>query len=97
MGGKYGVKETKEVVTLAEVVTVAILQEVKKDGFQVADLGAFLKSADFEKAVAPALQGIENVPAELTELDLFDGLELGKHTYGMVQNVLGVMKAGAKK
>jgi hypothetical protein len=95
MGGKYGVKNLKEVLTLGTVVTVCIVKEVLKDGFQVTDLGAFLKSPEFEAAVKPAVEGVEQVPLEATELDLFDGLELSRHAYTCVTQVLDVFKKKA--
>ncbi len=97
MGGKYGTKETKEVVTLGKVVTLAILAEVKKDGFQVKDLGAFLKSPEFEKAVVPAVENVELVASEVTELDFFDGLALSKHAYACADEILDALKATVKK
>lgn len=96
MGGKYGTKETKEVVTLGKVVTLAILAEVKKDGFQAKDLGAFLKSPEFEAAVRPAVENVELVGPELAELDFFDGLDLGKHTYACITDILDAVKATVK-
>ena len=97
MAGKYGVKETKDVATLGKVVTVAILKEAAKDGFQWGDLGAFLKSPDFEKAVAEAVVGIEVVPSEMAELGVLDSVELGKHVYGCTMEVVDAFKALTKK
>lgn len=92
-----GVKETKDVVTLGKVVTVEIVKAVCKDGFQLADLGAFLRSPDFEKAVVQAVDGIELVPVEAADFGLLDGLELGKHVYSCVTDIVAELKACAKK
>ena len=92
MAGKFGVQHTQEVLTLAKVVALAVVKEVKKDGFQLLDLAAFLKSEAFEAALAPALEGIENVPQEMTEVDLFDGIKLGRFTYDVVQEVMEELK-----
>lgn len=97
MGGKYGTKETIEVIVLGKVVTLAILAEVKKDGFQMQDLGAFLKSPEFEAAVRPAVENIDLVGPELAELDFFDGLALGKAAYAAADEVLAAIKAAVKK
>ncbi len=92
MAGKYGVQETKDVIALAQVVAIAIIVEIKKDGFQIADLGAFLKSPDFEAALGPALENISLVPAEVTELDVFDGLSLARAGYELATSVIAELK-----
>lgn len=93
MGGKFGTKNSKEVLTLGKVVTQVILQEVRKDGFQPKDLTAFLKSPAFEAAVKPAVEEIDLVDDELTELDFFDGLDLSKHVYACVSDIIDTLKA----
>lgn len=92
MAGKYGVENTKEVLNLAKVVALAIVKEVKKDGFQVTDLGAFLKSAEFDASLQPALTDIALVPMEMGELGLIDGVALGRHAYEMVQEVMEALR-----
>lgn len=92
MAGKYGVENTKEVLTLAKVVAVEIVKQVKKDGFQVTDLGAFLKSPEFEAALGPALQDIQLVPAEMGELGVIDGVALGRFAYDVVQAVMDELR-----
>lgn len=87
-----GVKETKEVINLAKVITVIILKEVSKDGFQYRDLGAFITSPDFEAALAPAIQGIEKVGLELVDLDFFETLDLAKHVYSSSMDILDELK-----
>jgi hypothetical protein len=83
MAGQYGVKETLEVWKCAKAAIFAIVREAKRDGFQPTDMAAFLKSPEFEAAVSPALQGVEQVPAELGELDIFDDLALARTVYGL--------------
>lgn len=97
MGGKHGTKNVKDCLYLGKVVTLCILREVKKDGFQYKDLGAFLKSAEFEAAVAEAVKDVDQVVPELTELDFFDGLDLGKYVYSSVNDILDELKALAAK
>ncbi len=93
MAGTYGVENTKEVLTLAKVVALAVVKEAKKDGFQIADLGAFLKSPEFEAALVPALADIQLVPQEMGELGLIDGVALGRAAYEMVQEVMEALRA----
>ncbi len=93
MGGKYGTKETQELLYLVKCVALPIVREAKKDGWQASDLGAFLKSAEFEEALGPAFEGVEGVANELTELDLRDDLALGRYVYGVVTDIIEELKA----
>lgn len=93
MGGKYGVTESKEVLDFViGVVAFEIVKEIKKDGFQVTDLAAFFKSPKFEEKLTTALDGINLVPNEMTEVDLFDGISLGRHAYGLVVDLMAELK-----
>lgn len=93
MGGQHGTKETEDCLYLAKVVALNVLREVKRDGFQVTDLGAFLKSAEFEKAVTLALENVDLVKNEVAELDFFDGLHLGRYAYLMAMDILGEIRS----
>lgn len=92
MGGVYSVVNSKELVTLAKVVTVFLATESKKDGFQLTDVAKLLQSPEFLTAVGPALHDVEKVPSEMGEVDFVDGLELGRHTYSAVMEVLEAFK-----
>lgn len=93
MAGTYGTKETQELLYVVKVAALAVIREAKKDGWQITDLGAFLKSAEFEAALSPALQGIEQVPEELAELDLRDDLALGRYAYSTVMDIVQELRA----
>jgi hypothetical protein len=97
MGGKLGTKETQDLLYLVKVSTLVVLREVMKDGFQPQDLGAVLKSPEFEAALKEAMANVTQVPAELTELDLFDDLALGRYVYGMVTDIVAELKAAKAK
>ena len=97
MGGQFGTANTEEVLNVVKVAVLAVLQEAKRDGWQPKDLGAFLKSSAFEAALAPALKDVGLVPAELTELDFFDGLRLARYGYGVMDDVLDALKGAIKK
>lgn len=92
MGGVYSVQNTKEMVTLAKVVTVQLVKGSKVDGFQLADLAELLKSPEFLAAVGPALADASKIVDEAKEVDFMDGLELGKHVYSAVMEVLDALK-----
>lgn len=97
MAGKYGTKETQELLYATKVAILAVVRESKKDGWQVTDLGAFLKSAEFETAIGPALEGVEVVPEELAELDFRDDLALGRYAYGVVMDIVQELRAAPAK
>jgi len=92
-----GIKNIKEVLTLIKVICICILKEVVKDGFQWQDLGAFLKSPEFEAALKPAVEDIQKVPAEAMDLDFFEGISLGKKIYTDIMEILDVLKTVVKK
>lgn len=92
MAGKYGVKNIGDFLVLGKVVVVEMIKAAKKDGFQFTDVFAVLKSPELEGAVSEALKDMDLVPAEARELDVFDGLALGKLAYDMVQDVLAEVK-----
>lgn len=81
MAGVYGTKETKEAI-LALVVLGKFVVDRLKDGAQLDDavaLGtALLVEGDFKTVVMAGVQGIDQVPKEVKELDLADILELAK-------------------
>lgn len=96
MGGQHGTKNTEELLNLVKVMALAVLAEVKKDGWQPTDLGAFLKSPEFEAALGPALQDAPVAAQELAELDFFDGLKLARYGYGVMDEILAVLKTTVK-
>lgn len=90
-----GIKDTQEVLDLVEVFGVFIAKQLK-DGFQGKDIGALFdalqKDPAFVKAIAGALEGIQNVPGELVDTDLFEGIKLGNQAYGMVSKIAAALK-----
>lgn len=81
MAGKYGVVSIKNLMTTGKIAAIAVLQAVAKDGFQVSDLLAPLSSPTFQGRVETAVLDFRNVIPEISELDVWDGLEIGKHAW----------------
>lgn len=92
MGGKYGVKETKEVLNLVRVVMVPVLKAVAKDGFQVSDVLLGLSGPEFDAALAAAVQDLGLVVSEVAELDLMDDFELGRYAVPLVRELVAAAK-----
>lgn len=97
MAGQFGTKETKELLYLVKCITLPIVREAKKDGFQATDILAFVKSPEFEAAVMPAVDGAELIDDEFAEIDVLDGLSLGKYVYGLVMDIVEEVRAAQKK
>lgn len=73
MGGKFGVKESKDLFDLGFGLAQAG-KDVMEDGkVNLADLAAVIPL--FPK-IAPAVEGVDVVPSELAELDEADEVEL---------------------
>jgi hypothetical protein len=73
-----GIKETKEVVIAATDIAIAIVKQVK-DGVQFSDalaLAAALSSDPLKSEINDALSDINQVPAELKDLNAIEGIEL---------------------
>ncbi len=92
MGGQYGVKATEAAMDLLFVVSLAIVAEAQKTGWRWSDLPAFLKSPKLEEALKPVVATASHVPTEVGELDLWDDLELGRHVYGKIQELVAELK-----
>lgn len=92
MAGKYGVKNIVDFLMLGKVFVVHLIRESKKDGFQASDVFKVLASDELKEALAEAMQDMDLVGAEARELDVLDGLALGKATYDVVQGVIAEVK-----
>ena len=81
MSGKLGVQNVKDLMSLAKVGAISVLQAVSKDGFQTSDLLAPLGSSTFQAMAADSLSKFQQVIPELADLDVWDGVEIGKHAF----------------
>lgn len=82
-----GTKNTKEVIKLAIETVKPIVQAIKKDGFQPADLIAFLKSEGFHEALKPALDDVYMIVPELTTLNFFEIMSLLKFVFSELKEI----------
>lgn len=86
------VKNTKEAITLSKVITSSILERILKDGYQWDDLTYFLQTPEFQKAIGPAVEDADEILVEGADLNFFEGIELAKHIYSCVDEILEVVK-----
>lgn len=96
MGGVLGVKETKEVVSGAMHLG-GLLYSRFKDGVQASDIVVILdkikNDPELSAALIAAYNGADKVPAEVKELDIQDGVELGVHLLQEGAKLVKVLKA----
>ncbi len=92
MGGnmseeQHGIKETKEL--LQGVMSLAILMTKRfKDGFQMDDLSAILAEMSLNPEFRDAVSGLKKLPAEVKDIDLAEGMELGMLVLKRVPEVI---------
>jgi hypothetical protein len=79
MSGKLGTKETKELLKGVTLLGALVAKRLK-DGVDLDDAAAIAKAllldAEFRASVEDAIDGIELVDDELSDLDFKEGLEL---------------------
>lgn len=89
------VKEVKEVL-VAVGDLAALLVEVLKDGVQMSDAlkvaDALMKKPELIAELKAAVAGIEEVPAELKDISLDEGVELAKVAAEVVKKVVAAAK-----
>jgi len=91
MEEKLGVKETKEL--LEGVLHLGlVLARALKDGVQIADAKAVLDALLKDEEVKEAVKGVKHIGAELKDLDLGEGLQLGKLLLDYVPKFLEAVK-----
>lgn len=90
-----GIQETKEVLIAANELTLVVIKHVK-DGVAVSDIPAIVSeliaSDSFKLALVDAVKGVTNVPAEIKDIDLTEGMELGKVQLAYVPKILEALK-----
>jgi len=87
-----GIKETKEVVSAACDIAVAVIKQVK-DGVQFSDalaLAAAFSSDPLKGEIDAALADINQVPSELKDISWQEGLELSAL---VIEKITSALKA----
>lgn len=74
-----GINETKEVLIGANEVAILMIK-LLKDGVQLGDFEQIymnmMQNSEFRAKVLTAYEGVSQVPAEIKDLDLSEGVEL---------------------
>jgi hypothetical protein len=90
-----GIKNIEEVAALVELIAVEVCRAAVKDGFQVKDLVAFLQAPDFDAKLQAAIEGVDQLPDEGSDLGLIETLTLAKDVQRIVYNVVAALKKPA--
>lgn len=95
MSEQYGIKETKEAIVGVNELSLVLIDRLK-DGYQSSDLTALvqklLMDAQFKKVLEDAAKGINDVPKELKDLSLTEGVEIVKLQMEFVPKILAALK-----
>lgn len=97
MGDKIGIKETKDIVEFLASLAKRVIR-AGADGYQVKDawdLGmGIMRDLEFQAELVEAIKGASEVPAEIRDLDVGEGVELGQI---VVETIIEEFKAKAEK
>jgi len=92
---KLGIKETKEVLAASNILAILIIKKLN-DGLQLQDgveiAQALFSDGEVKSAVQAAADKINAVPAELKDLDINEGLELGMYQAMQVPHLIAALK-----
>lgn len=92
---KKGIKETKEVLVALNSLSLLIVKKLK-DGIQVQDgieiAQALFSDGEIKSAVQAASDKISEVPAEIKDLDINEGIELGMYQAMQVPKFVEALK-----
>ncbi len=90
-----GIKEISEAIIGINEVGIEILTQFK-DGIQFGDFEKFymdfMQNSDFKAKVQAAYQGVSAIPAEISDLDLSEGLQLAGVQLGYLPRIVEALK-----
>jgi len=86
------VKEMKEVLVAVMAIAKA-LAKAGKDGFDMNDVAGLLSNDEVKAAISAAAIGIAQVPEEIKDLELAEGLELAMV---VIKEIPGLIEAFKK-
>lgn len=93
---KKGIKETKEAI-IGFISLAALLASVFKDGVQASDIAVIIAkiqgSPELQAKLIEAYNGIDQVPSEMGDIDLSEGVELVIAILPEIKNLMAAIKA----
>lgn len=95
MAEEKGIKETKEAVVGLLKLT-AVLAKLFKDGVQATDAAALLaeyqSNPELKSALEEAYKGVQEIPAEVKDLHIAEGVELAMAAMKEIPAVVAALK-----
>ena len=90
---KNGIKECLELLNGLEIVGVAVGKTVKDGKINAADLPHVMELINNFNVILEAVKGINELPAEVKDLDQAELLALGGKAYEVVKSIIDAVKA----
>jgi hypothetical protein len=92
---KVGIKETKEAVVALNEISLFVASRLK-DGVGLDDATALFAKVtgdeEFQKLVAAAYENYKAIPAEVKDVDVLEGVELGMLQLGYLPKFVEALK-----
>ena len=92
---KLGTKETMDALMALNALGLFIIGRTK-DGVDLQDGVALVEKllidAEFKKLLSDAISGIDQVPAELKDLDIGEAFTLGQYEFAQIQAIIAALK-----
>lgn len=89
------IKETQEAIDGVMEVSLFLIKRMK-DGIGVDDVSALWDKLqddhEFKEVIKKGYEGVSNVPAELKDIDLVEGTQLGIQMIGYVPRIIMSLK-----
>lgn len=93
---EIGIKESKELLIGAMKLTTFIIKR-QKDGWGMDDIEAayekWVSDPAFKEAMIEMIKGGGEIPKEIKDLDMMEGIELGSLAFSFVKKVIEVIMA----
>jgi hypothetical protein len=87
------IHEVKQITKLAFDIIIPILKKRKEIGqFEVSQLLEFLNSEEFKASFGPALKDISELPSEIKDFSLSEGIEFAGFVLAEVKRVVDVYR-----
>lgn len=92
---KVGIKETKEMIIGANILTLVLIEKFK-DGVQFADFtemyGELVNDEAVKKAMQDAYENYSVIPEEISDIDALEGLELAEIQLPYINELVNALK-----
>jgi hypothetical protein len=89
------IKETEEALLAVNILSIYLIKQFK-DGVQISDFmdlySKIMSDDDFKSKMMDAYQGVQNIPAELKDLDLQEIIKLTSLQLSFLPEIIDAIK-----